>query len=100
LVYALLFTAFGLFVLTIFSRRYEQRQLEIEQKFHGIQKIQQGSSSAGEGQNRLPTPADRPLIITLRPLMITLGALMVGAWAMLMWRRSLRPGKPHQGGHM
>ncbi len=88
LVYVLLFTSFGLFTLTVFSHRYEQRQIKIEQKFHGIQQIQQRKAANGEGRpSGLRTPDDEPLIITLRPLMWMLGGLMLTAWAILMWRR-------------
>ena len=111
LIYVLLFSAFGLFVLAIMSQRYERRQTDIENRFHGIQEMQRraggetpiaGEPDAGEPITRKPIDVERDhsidvssrvgdsssnLLVQLRPLNIILGVVMLGAWSVLMWRR-------------
>ena len=91
LVYMLIFVCFGMFVLALFSGKYQRRQAKIEQRFHGIETMhgRSGQPTAGQG-TQLRTPDTQPLLITLRPLFITLGTLALLAAVTLYWREARR----------
>ncbi|REJ67490.1 MAG: hypothetical protein DWQ31_11175 [Planctomycetota bacterium] len=93
LVYALLFTAFAMFVLAMMAPRYERRQTEIENEFRGIQEMQRraGGAEASPVPREPNRAGDRGAPqISLRPLWLLLGLIMVVTWAALVWRRARR----------
>lgn len=102
LIYALLFSAFGLFTLAIMSPRYEKLQTDIENQYHGVQEMQRQAGGLAPHDEQPPQverdhsidisaqvgDSSSHLLVQLRPLNIILGVVMLGAWAVLMYRRA------------
>ncbi|NIL97356.1 MAG: hypothetical protein GTO53_13595 [Planctomycetales bacterium] len=94
--YILLFAAFGLFGLFVTASKYEQRQAKIEQRFHGIQKMQRDAGRDGAAEPvATHTSQQRPLIIRLRPLMIVISAIALAALLAVL-RLNKRPQGPEE----
>lgn len=89
LVYVLLFSAFGMFMLAFMTGRYEYRQTNIENRFRGIQEMQRRAGGAEASTPITPTE-DEGLLIRRQPLFFVIGSVMLTAWGVLMWRRARR----------
>lgn len=83
-----LFATMALVALFVISRKYDARQLAVEQKAQGRMRAAE-KMSGGEITTEVSSPGH--LQIPMTPLVAVLGGILVVSWAVLWWHYFRRP---------